>query len=218
MTSRRWWIWFATWMLPAIWLELGRGPALVAVALTIAISVRPRRSLRRTRHRVLAPPVLLRSTSFAVKAQRRAGELHSRAKPPRRRERVNAGAPRPASSGTTPHNTPPKSPMNTVALTCPACAKRIKIVIEHAVLRVDVEPTPEAELLFCCPACEAPGVKTVLGDLLTQLLLVGARPVALAEPTLDPSDLAPDRPPFTREDLLEWHEQLADVDCVTPWE
>ena len=68
------------------------------------------------------------------------------------------------------------------------------------------------------PACEAPSVKTVVGDLLTLLLLVGVRPVALSEPTLDPGDVAPERPAFTPDDLLDWHEQLADVQFVTPWE
>jgi hypothetical protein len=112
---------------------------------------------------------------------------------------------------------PSEITMTEVLLTCTECENDIEVCMDHAVLRVDVEPTAEAELLFCCPACEAPSVKTIVGDLLTVLLLVGARPVALSEPTLDPSDLAPDGPSFTWEDLLDWHEQLADVAFVTPW-
>ena len=108
--------------------------------------------------------------------------------------------------------------MTSIELTCTACNSDIEVGTEHAVLRVDVKPTARAELLFCCPACEAAIVKTVMGELLTLLLLVGIRPVALSEPTLDPSDLAPEGPAFTREDLLDWHEQLADISFVTPWE
>jgi hypothetical protein len=108
--------------------------------------------------------------------------------------------------------------MTIVLLTCTACENDIELAIDHAILCVDVELTPRAELLYCCPACEAPTVQTIIGELLTQLLLAGVRPVALHEPTLDPSDRAPEGPAFTREDLLEWHEQLADVSFVTPWE
>ena len=113
---------------------------------------------------------------------------------------------------------PQRRARTTVLLTCTECENDIEVAMDHAVLRVDVEPGSRAELLFCCRTCEAPGVRPVVGDFLTRLLLVGVRPVVLSEPTLDRCDLLPVRPAFTREDLLDWHEQLADVSFVTPWE
>ncbi|MFI2707820.1 hypothetical protein ACH5WX_09755, partial [Nocardioides sp. CER28] len=103
-------------------------------------------------------------------------------------------------------------------LICPRCDDEVTVYMDRAVLRVDVEPRPAAELLYCCPACGRPSVSTVRSDLLAQLLLVGVRPVALAEPRLDKADLPPAGSPFTREDMLSWHEQLDGVDTVTPWE
>jgi hypothetical protein len=105
-----------------------------------------------------------------------------------------------------------------VLLICPRCEGEVTVYMHHAVLRVDVEPRPAAELLYCCPACGRPSVSTVHSGLLAQLLLVGVQPVALAEPGLDEADLPPAGPPFTREDMLTWHEQLNGVDTVTPWE
>jgi hypothetical protein len=108
--------------------------------------------------------------------------------------------------------------MATVLVTCSACENDIELALEKAILRVDIELTPRAELLYCCTACEAPRVQTITGDLLTQLLLAGVHPVALGEPVLDACDRAPKRPVFTRDDLLAWHEQLANVWFVTPWQ
>lgn len=77
---------------------------------------------------------------------------------------------------------------------------------------------PGPELLLYCPACEAPSVKTIVGDLSTLLLLVCVRPVALSEPTLDPATWHPRGPAFTLEEPLDSHEQLAEVAFVMPWE
>ena len=102
--------------------------------------------------------------------------------------------------------------------TCPTCEAEIEVDMDHAVLRVDVVPTPCAELVFCCPKCQAPAAKDIGGNLLALLMLVGVRPLRLGEPTLDPSDVPVDAPPFTREDLLTWHEQLARIANVVPWQ
>ena len=75
-----------------------------------------------------------------------------------------------------------------------------------------------AELLFCCPECGLPTVRPIVGDLLTLLLLVGVEPLRLSEPSLAPEDVPPDVPPLTRDDLLEWHEQLQGIRFITPWE
>src|SRR4051812_9949717 len=105
-----------------------------------------------------------------------------------------------------------------ILLICPRCDGEITVYMDRAVLRVDVEPRPAAELLYCCPACGRPSVSTVRSDLLAQLLLVGVRRVALGEPRLEKPDLPPAGPPFTREDMLSWPEQLAGVETVAPWE
>ncbi|MDH2415269.1 hypothetical protein [Nocardioides sp. CER19] len=105
-----------------------------------------------------------------------------------------------------------------ILMICPRCGGEITVYMDRAVLRVDVEPRPMAELLYRCPACGQPSVSTVHSALLAQLLLVGVVPVALAEPRLDRADLPPAGPPFTREDVLSWHEQLDGVDTVAPWE
>jgi hypothetical protein len=105
-----------------------------------------------------------------------------------------------------------------VLMTCTQCDDDITVEMDSAILRVDVEPRADAELLFCCPACGGPGVRRVVGELLTLLLLVGVQPLRLSEPTLPPEDLAPDETPLTRDDLLTWHQQLADVRFITPWE
>ena len=107
--------------------------------------------------------------------------------------------------------------MTDVLMTCPKCEAEIAVHMEFAVLRVDVEPAAWAEMLYCCPECRAPNVRPVFGELLTLLLMVGVPPLPLAEPTLDAIDLAPPGPPFTRQNLLDWHEQLQQVASVEPW-
>lgn len=108
--------------------------------------------------------------------------------------------------------------MTEVLLTCTLCDQEIAVDMDAAVLRMDVEPRAHAELLFCCPACEGPGLRQVFGELLTLLLSAGVRPLRLSEPTLPEADRAPLLPPLTRDDLLTWHEVLASVGYVTPWE
>jgi hypothetical protein len=108
--------------------------------------------------------------------------------------------------------------MTDILMNCPRCEAEITVDMDHAVIRVDVEPRAYAELVYCCPACRRPSVSGINGDLLSKLLLVGVRPLVIGEPRLDRSDLPPDGPPFTREDLLTWHEQLRRVESVCPWE
>jgi hypothetical protein len=105
-----------------------------------------------------------------------------------------------------------------VLLTCSRCNGEIAVDMDIAILRVDVEPRASAELLFCCPECGLPGLRQVVGELLTLLLLVGVQPLRLSEPRLPESDRGPDLPPLNRDDLLTWHEQLESVSFVTPWE
>jgi hypothetical protein len=70
-----------------------------------------------------------------------------------------------------------------VLMTCTRCSEEIAVDMDRAVLRMDVEPRAQGELLFCCPACGDPGRRNVVGDLLTLLLLVGVQPLRLSEPT-----------------------------------
>jgi hypothetical protein len=74
--------------------------------------------------------------------------------------------------------------------------------MDAAILRMDVEPRADAELLFCCPSCGGPGLRRVVGELLTLLLLVGVEPLRLSEPTLPEDDRAPALAPLTWDDLL----------------
>lgn len=108
--------------------------------------------------------------------------------------------------------------MTEVLLMCTRCDDEIAVDMDAAILRMDVEPRAEAELLFCCPSCGRPGRRHVVGDLLTLLLYVGVEPLRLSEPALPAADRAPRAEPLTRDDLLAWHEQLATVRFVTPWE
>ncbi|QIG42053.1 hypothetical protein G5V58_04050 [Nocardioides anomalus] len=104
-----------------------------------------------------------------------------------------------------------------VLMTCSGCGREIAVEMDRAVLRMDVTPRPEAELLFCCPRCDLPSVRHVGAELLTLLLFVGVEPVCLAEPTLPIADRPPTSVPLRHDDLLTWHEQLRDVDSVAPW-
>lgn len=108
--------------------------------------------------------------------------------------------------------------MTEVLLTCAACDGEIAVDMDVAVLRMDVEPRPQAELLFCCPSCQRPGLRHIGAELLTLLLFVGVEPLRLSEPSLPAEDQGPNLPPLSRDDLLAWHELLADVRFVTPWE
>ncbi len=101
-----------------------------------------------------------------------------------------------------------------VLMTCRTCCDEIAVDMASAVLRMDVEPRPAAELLFACPSCDVHTVRPIVGELLTLLLFVGVRPLTISEPRLDPDDVAPCHVPISRDELLEWHEQLAGVDYV----
>ena len=103
-------------------------------------------------------------------------------------------------------------------MTCVRCHDEIAVEMDAAILRMDVEPHADAELLFCCPSCGSPSVRYIVGDLLTLLLFVGVEPLRLSEPGLAPQDQPPVAPPLTRDDLLAWHELLSGIDSVTPWE
>ena len=108
--------------------------------------------------------------------------------------------------------------MTEVLMTCTRCDDEIAVDMDVAILRMDVEPRADAELLFCCPSCGRPGRRHVVGELLTLLLLVGVQPLRLSEPSLPADDRATALPELTRDDLLAWHEQLVPVWFVTPWE
>ena len=108
--------------------------------------------------------------------------------------------------------------MTEVLMTCTRCEDEITVAMDAAILRMDVEPRASGELLFCCPACGGPGVREVVGELLTLLLLVGVEPLRLSEPVLPEEDRPPVVPPLDKDDLLTWHELLAGVRYVTPWE
>ena len=105
-----------------------------------------------------------------------------------------------------------------VLMTCAWCDEEIAVQMDAAVLRMDEDPRPDAELLFCCPSCGSPSVRRVVGDLLILLLFVGVEPLRLSEPSLPRDDRPPPLPPLTRDDLLVWHELLLDTRFVTPWE
>jgi hypothetical protein len=106
--------------------------------------------------------------------------------------------------------------MTEVLLTCTRCNGEIAVDMDVAILRMDEEPKADGELLFCCPTCGAPGVRHVVGELLTLLLLVGVEPLRFSEPS--PEATGPGLPALTLNDLIEWHEQLASVQFITPWE
>jgi hypothetical protein len=108
--------------------------------------------------------------------------------------------------------------MTEVLITCPQCDDEIAVDMDTAVLRMDVEPRARAELLFCCPSCRRPGLRHIGAELLTLLLFVGVEPLRLSEPSLPAEDQAPAMQPLSRDDLLAWHEQLAAIQFVTPWE
>ena len=108
--------------------------------------------------------------------------------------------------------------MTQVLLTCTRCDTEIAVDMDSAILRMDAEPRADGELLFCCPSCGRPGLRHVVGELLTLLLLVGVEPLRLSEPSLPAEDCRPELPRLSRDDLLTWHQQLANVRFVTPWE
>ncbi|WP_134768537.1 hypothetical protein [Nocardioides sp. 1609] len=105
-----------------------------------------------------------------------------------------------------------------VLTACTRCDAEISVDMASAVLRMDVTPRAEAELLYSCPSCERPALQRVAGDLLTKLLFVGIEPLRLSEPSLPADDVAPPLPPLTRDDLLRWHQDLAPIWTVIPWE
>lgn len=107
--------------------------------------------------------------------------------------------------------------MTEVLLTCARCDDEVSVRMETAILRVGAEPWTDAELLFCCPACGSPSVRQIVGEMLSLLLFLGVEPLHLSELTLHPDDVALAAPPLTPDDLLTWHELLADVQSVSPW-
>ena len=108
--------------------------------------------------------------------------------------------------------------MTEVLMTCTCCREEIAVDMDAAILRMDVEPHADAELLFICPSCATPDVRTIVGELLTLLLFVGVEPLRLSEPSLDRQDRPRCAEPLTPDDLLAWHEALDHVRYVTPWE
>lgn len=106
--------------------------------------------------------------------------------------------------------------MTTILMTCSRCLTDITVRLGSVVLRVDVAATASGELIYECPACERPSVSEIGSELLCNLLLAGARPLILGEPTPEPE--SPTWPPFTDDDLVTWRRRLSWVISVTPWE
>jgi hypothetical protein len=108
--------------------------------------------------------------------------------------------------------------MTEVLTTCARCDQEIAVHTDAAILRVDDESGGDAELLFCCPACGSPSVRSIIEETVALLLFLGVEPLRLSELRLHPDDRAPAAPPLTPDDLLTWHEQLTDVCSTRPWE
>jgi hypothetical protein len=107
--------------------------------------------------------------------------------------------------------------MTNLLLTCQRCCTDVNVRVELAVLRVNAIPNAKGELLFRCPGCNLPDAQPLGARVLALLLQDGVPPIALGEPTLDPRDKAPAGPPFSWDDLLDWHQQLEGVVSVAPW-
>ncbi|GAA1430911.1 hypothetical protein GCM10009616_16720 [Microlunatus lacustris] len=105
-----------------------------------------------------------------------------------------------------------------VLTTCTRCDADVSVDMATAVLRMDVTPSAEAELLYLCPSCALPASRRIGGELLIKLLLVGVEPMRLSEPSLPAADEPPVSAPLTRDDLLDWHQDLAPIWTVIPWE
>ncbi|WP_168217677.1 hypothetical protein [Occultella kanbiaonis] len=103
-------------------------------------------------------------------------------------------------------------------MTCPRCDAEISVDMASAVVRMDVRPRAEAELLCSCPSCELPISWRIVGDIVVMLLFAGIEPLFLSEPSLPAADVAPALPPLTSDDLLDWHLDLAPIWTVIPWE
>lgn len=109
--------------------------------------------------------------------------------------------------------------MTDVLITCGECCTDVEVQAEATILRVGVDLAEIGELMFSCPDCESTNVVHVAGDALAVLMRAGARPLTLDEPALDDCDLPPaGGVTFVWQDLLDWHEQLAGVASVEPWE
>ncbi len=107
--------------------------------------------------------------------------------------------------------------MTDLLLTCGRCYADVNVRVELAVLRVNDVPDAKGELLFRCPSCNLPEAQPLGARVLALLLQAGVPPITLSEPTLDSRDKAPAGPPFTWDDLLDWHEQLKSVVSVDSW-
>ena len=105
-----------------------------------------------------------------------------------------------------------------VLTTCTRCHADVSVNMATAILRMDVTPSADAELLYLCPVCALPTSRWIGGELLIKLLFVGVEPLDLSEPSLPDADVSAVLPPLTRDDLLTWHEDLAPIWTVIPWE
>lgn len=105
-----------------------------------------------------------------------------------------------------------------VLTTCTRCGADVIVDMAAAVLRMDVTRSAEAELLYSCPSCARPAARRIGGALLIKLLIVGVEPLRLSEPSLPAADVPPVLAPLTRDDLLDWHQDLAPIWTVIPWE
>ena len=70
------------------------------------------------------------------------------------------------------------------------------------------------EVLMTCTRCD----DEIAVDMDAAILRMDVEPLRLSEPSLPIDDRPPALPELTLGDLLSWHEQLAKVRFVTPWE
>jgi hypothetical protein len=62
-------------------------------------------------------------------------------------------------------------------LTCGHCDDDVAVGLDNAVLRLDADPPPSAELFFSCPTCGHSGTEELAGDLLRLVLVLLGTPL-----------------------------------------
>ena len=106
--------------------------------------------------------------------------------------------------------------MTNIRVTCQYCGAPALVRPTQIVLLADSDETSGA-YLFLCPICQRLTVRSPQpGEV--QLLIDAGVPVGGAEgqsSSVQPSTRADAAPPFTPDDLLDFHLLLADDDCLS---
>lgn len=95
-------------------------------------------------------------------------------------------------------------------ITCRDCKAELTLPARRLLVRVDARCTSSGEVLFSCLSCQATSAIELDAGGVAALVMAGVTHLTLSTPVIEHPEARPAGPPFTADDQLDLHAELAD--------